>query len=273
MILIDAHVHIYDCFDLKKFFDAAYANFKSEADRLGYGDDFAAILLLAETSKENWFNRLGDYADGKDLPDNKKTGKWTFHRTGESCSLLARSKDDKVLFLVSGRQIVSAENLELLALCTIKSFEDGTPIIELIELIKEVEGIPVIPWGLGKWFGMRGNILSEYLKTLKDSKVFLGDNSGRPTFLPLPSHFQLAKKKGIHILPGSDPLPFATEYNNVGSFGFIIPGIISEDHPAKELKQTLMKPTLSIKSYGDFENSFRFFRNQIKMQLKKRLSN
>jgi hypothetical protein len=273
MILVDAHVHIHDCFDLEKFFDSAHANFKSEAERLGQRKDFAGILLLAETSKENWFNRLGDYADGKDLPDNKKTGAWTFHHTKENCSLCAEHQNTRKFFLIAGRQIVTAENLEVLALCTMEMFADGTPMIELIELIKEVDGIPVIPWGLGKWFGRRGNILSEYLKTHKDSKVFLGDNSGRPTFLPLPSHFQSAKKKGIHILPGSDPLPFATEYNNVGSFGFIISGIISEDHPAKELKQILIKQTLSIKSYGELENIFRFFRNQIKMQLKKRLSN
>jgi hypothetical protein len=51
MILIDAHVHIYDCFDLEKFFDSAYANFKSAAEQLGHTNDFTGILLLAETSK------------------------------------------------------------------------------------------------------------------------------------------------------------------------------------------------------------------------------
>jgi len=29
MIIADAHVHIYDCFDLDKFLDTAYSNFKS----------------------------------------------------------------------------------------------------------------------------------------------------------------------------------------------------------------------------------------------------
>jgi len=273
MIIVDAHVHIHDCFNLEKIFDSAHANFKLAAERLGHGNDFTGILLLTETSEDNWFQRLADYADGKNLPNNKKTGTWAFHRTKETCSLCAKYQNAKKFLLIAGRQVVTAEGLEVLALCTIDSFKDGTPMVDLIELIKDVEGIPVIPWGLGKWFGRRGNILSDYLATLKDTKVFLGDNSGRPTLLPLPSHFQLAKEKGIHILPGSDPLPFETEFNYVGSFGFIIPVIISEDYPAKELKQTLMKPTLSIKSYGDLENHFRFFRNQIKMQLKKRLSN
>jgi hypothetical protein len=271
MILIDAHVHIHDCFDLEKFFSSAHANFKFEADRLGHRNDFTGILLLAETSKENWFNRLADYADGKNLPNSKKTGTWAFKRTKEACSLCVKHQKTKKFLLIAGRQVVTAEGLEVLSLCTIDNFVDGTPIIELIELIKKTGGIPVIPWGFGKWFGKRGNILTDYLGTLKDSEVFLGDNSGRPSLMHLPSHFQFAKKKGIHILPGSDPLPYATEYDRVGSFGFFLSGIISEDYPSKDLKQIIMEPNRSIKPYGDLENIFRFFRNQIKLQLQKRL--
>jgi hypothetical protein len=273
MLLIDAHVHIHDCFDLEKFFHSAHSNFQFEAERINHRNDFTGILLLAETSKENWFHRLADYADGKSLPNSKKADAWAFHRTKETCSLYAKYQNTNELFLIAGRQVITTEGLEVLALCTIDNFEDGTPMIELIELIKKAYGIPVIPWGFGKWFGKRGNILTNYLRTLKDSEVFLGDNSGRPTFMPLPFHFQLAKKKGIHILPGSDPLPFVTEQNRGGSFGFIMPGAVSEDYPARDLKRALLKPNLSIKSYGDLENIFRFFRNQIKMQLKKRLSN
>jgi hypothetical protein len=46
MILVDAHVHIYGCFDLEKFFNAANFNFKSVAERLGHGNEFSGILLL-----------------------------------------------------------------------------------------------------------------------------------------------------------------------------------------------------------------------------------
>jgi hypothetical protein len=273
MIIVDAHVHIHDCFDLEKFFHSAHTNFKFEAERIGHSNDFTGILLLVETRNENWFHRLADFADGKSIPNNKQTGTWAFYRTKEACSLCVKYQEAKKVFLIAGRQVETAEGLEVLALCTIDNFEDGTPMIESIELIKKAGGIPVIPWGFGKWVGKRGKMLTDFLKTLKDSEVFLGDNSGRPIFMPLPVHFQFAKKKGIHILPGSDPLPFATEYNRGGSFGFILPGIISEDYPARDLKRALLKPNLSIKSYGDLENIFRFFRNQIKMQLKKRLSN
>jgi hypothetical protein len=273
MILVDAHVHIHDCFDLEQFFHSAYANFKFEAERLNNRNDFTGILLLAETSKENWFYRFADYADGKSLPKKKRAEAWTFHRTKETRSLYVKYQNKKKFFLIAGRQVETAEGLEVLGLFTNDNLEDSTPMIELIESIKGIDGIPVIPWGFGKWFGKRGNVLTDYLKTRKNSEVFLGDNSSRPIFMPLPSHFQFAKKKSIHILPGSDPLPFVTENNRGGGFGFSLLGKISEDYPAKELKQILMEPNLSIKPYGDLENIFRFFRNQIKIQLKKRLSN
>jgi hypothetical protein len=46
MILVDAHVHIYDCFDLETFLDSALGNFKAEALRLEQGNGSTAILNL-----------------------------------------------------------------------------------------------------------------------------------------------------------------------------------------------------------------------------------
>jgi len=272
MILVDAHVHIYDCFDLEKFLDAAYSNFQSQADRLGQGDNFIPILLLAETAKDCWFNRLREYADGKNTHRDRAIQKWEFHLTDERLSLFARSRNSKSLIIIAGRQVETAEGLEVLALSTTGSFKLGIPIINLIKEVKKQDAIPVIPWGFGKWLGRRGKILNNYMKTHKNSKVFLGDNSGRPSFLPFPHHFKIAKKNGIPILPGSDPLPFETEYGRVGSFGFLLEEKISKTCPAKSLKQILVHSKLRAQSYGDFENPFRFFRNQIKMQIKKQYS-
>lgn len=272
MILADAHVHIYDCFDVEKFLDAAYSNFHSKANQLGYGDKFIPILLLTETAKDFWFNRLSKLADGKNTNRFKEVKKWKFYYTGETVSLFARSGNSKDLIIIAGRQVETAEGLEVLALSTTSNFGSGIPIIDLIKEVKKDDAIPVIPWGFGKWLGKRGKILNNFIKTHKDSKIFLGDNSGRPSFLPFPHHFKIAKRNGIHILPGSDPLPFNTEYHRVGSFGFLLEEKISKSYPAKGLKQILMKPKLRLQSYGDFENPFRFLRNQLKMQIKKQYS-
>jgi len=271
MIFADAHVHIHDCFDLEKILDAAYSNFQAEADRLGHSDKFTRILLLTETEKDCWFNRLSKISDGNTTHRCRVTKKWEFHRTGENVSLSAIS-GHKSLIIIAGRQVETAEGLEVLALSTTGSFTFGIPIIDLVKEVKKQDAIPVIPWGFGKWLGRRGKALINVMKTHKDSKIFLGDNSGRPSFLPFPHHFKVAKRNGIHILPGSDPLPFATEYDRVGRFGFILEEKISKSYPAKSLKQILMKSRLKIQPYGDFENPFRFLRNQLKMQIKKQYS-
>jgi hypothetical protein len=267
MIFADAHVHIYDCFDLEKFLSAAYANFQSAATRLYQSNGFTSILLLTETEKDFWFERLRDYANRNSK--NRALKKWRFQHTGERVSLTASFSNSKNLIIIAGRQIETAEGLEVLALFTTNNFKSGIPIIDLVREVKKYDGIPVIPWGFGKWLGKRGKILDNFMEKYKDSKIFLGDNGGRPSVLPFPHHFKVAKRNGISILPGSDSLPFTTEYHRAGSFGFILEEEISTIYPAESLKQILMGSKLRIQSYGDFENPFRFFRNQLKMQIKK----
>lgn len=271
MILVDAHVHIYDCFDLETFLDSALKNFKAEAVRYGQEDSFTALLLLTETARENWFHRLAGYAGNKSGTGTRSIGYWTFHRTNENCSLYARRRDDQELFLIAGRQIVTAEHLEVLALATAKDFRDGFPMEELIEAVKENGGIPAIPWGPGKWMGRRGVFLRNLLERAKDPGLFLGDNGNRPSFWRRPPHFSLAETKGIRVLPGTDPLPFPSKSRCPGSFGFSLQGSITSEHPARDLKRILADQTTCPKAYGHLEHPWRFFRNQLAMQIIKHL--
>jgi hypothetical protein len=269
MILVDAHVHIYDCYDVERYFDSTYLNFKSMAKRLYFGNKFVSVLLLSETSKDNWFYRFTNYADEKGLYSKKKLGNWTFHKTEEDCSLCGRSGDSKKLFLIAGQQIVTLEGLEVLALCTINRFADGIPIIKLIKSIKKVGGIPVIPWGFCKWIGDRGNLLRTLITSAEEHAFLLGDNGGRPFLLPRPHIFRLAEEKGIKILPGSDPLPIASERKRVGSFGFSFYGAISKKFPTQDLKRFLLDPMIQYQKFGKLENPIRFLWNQLALRLKR----
>jgi hypothetical protein len=271
MILVDAHVHIYDCFDLRIFLDSAFANFRAEATRLGHEDISTNVLFLTETARENWFQRLKEYTCQGFDAGGKTTSQWSFHPTSEDCSLCAKEAGDKTLFFIAGRQIVTAEDLEVLALATDKVFEDGAPLEEVIRTIRNSDAIPVVPWGPGKWMGKRGEILGQILNGPEVPGLFLGDNGNRPSFWPNPSHLRLAEKKGIRILPGSDPLPFTSESCRPGSFGFLVNDSISPDYPAKDLKRILAKQTTCLQPYGHLENPWRFFRNQISMQILKRM--
>ncbi|OEU78091.1 MAG: hypothetical protein BA872_00195 [Desulfobacterales bacterium C00003060] len=105
MIFVDAHVHIYDCFDLETFLDSALENFRAEAARCQQEDAFTALLLLTETAKENWFHRLAGYAGNQSGNRTESIGNWTFHRTNEDYSLYAQSEKSQGFFLIAGCQI------------------------------------------------------------------------------------------------------------------------------------------------------------------------
>ena len=271
MILVDAHVHIYDCFDLQTFLDSALANFRAEAARCQKNSAFTALLLLTETARENWFQRLESHARKEPGIGSNAFENWTFRQTNESCSLSARRTGAQSLFLIAGRQIVTAEGLEVLALATNNEFEDGTPLADVVRTVRSSGAIPVIPWGSGKWMGQRGMILTKTLNGPEAPGLFLGDNGNRPSFWPRPSHFKVAETKGIQVLPGSDPLPFASESYRAGSFGFSVNGSVTPESPASDLKRILLDPTTRLKEYGHLEHPWRFFRNQLAMQVIKHL--
>ena len=267
LILADAHVHIYDCFNLSKLLNSAWNNFQKFASKQGCSENFTAVLFLTEIGPQACFKKFLD-RDPNQTNTSISRDDWTFHPTQEGLSLYASKQSDRGIFLIAGRQIVTAENLEVLALITDRSFEDGLPLEETIEAILSEGGIPVLPWGVGKWMGSRGKLLNNFLEANSFPILFLGDNSGRPIFWRRPFTFQLAEKKGLRILPGTDPLPLASEFSRPGSFGFTIQGSLSREEPGKQIKQMLLDSTTNIQAYGSLETPLRFIRNQLAIRYK-----
>lgn len=91
LITVDAHVHIFECFDLTRFPDAAHENCKSEAQRRKKEDDFTGMILLTESFGVDWFRRLATYVEKGETLQGNSSNQWTFHPTDESCSLMAQS--------------------------------------------------------------------------------------------------------------------------------------------------------------------------------------
>lgn len=263
MVLCDAHVHIYDCFDLDYFLDNAWHNFHQQAKSRSTQPDFYAVLLLTEAKQQHWFLKLKD--------NKSPANHWSFHETDESSSLLAKDINGRKILIINGRQIVTSENLEVLALATDEELPDGKPVTSVVEWAINNDAIPVIPWGFGKWWGNRGNVLSRLLKSFPADKLFLGDNSGRPWFLGKPEHFAVAENEQRRILPGSDPLPFRSEVWRPGSVGFSFTGLFDANMPAQCLRDQLKAPNTTIGSYMHCERLIPFARNQIAMQIKKRI--
>ncbi|ESA35874.1 methyltransferase [Leptolyngbya sp. Heron Island J] len=261
LILLDTHVHIYDCFDLSTFLDAAWHNFQRRA---GAHDQFVGVLLLAESGFYHKFQTLLAQAD---QADQSSSSDWTFAATAEAYSLRALGPQGKTLYLIAGRQIVTAEKLEILALISDRIFPDGLSAVETIQSIQSAGGIAVLPWGVAKWVGKRGQLITHLVQQRELSPLFLGDNSGRPQFWRRPHHFSQVEPQGYPILLGTDPLPLSGEADRSGRFGLTFMGEFDADQPGNCIKTHLLNPAVSWQPYGSLETPLRFVRNQLSLRL------
>lgn len=263
-IFVDGHVHFHDFPNLEQLFETVYSNFYFRAN-LNNKFPFLPVLFLCNTEKENFFSSIVN--DSKD----KKTqfGKWHIERTSESCSFKIRSETGELFYIIIGEQLTTKENLEILSIGSSESLKNGLPLREIAVQIDSNNAIPIIPWGFGKWYGKRGAILTEFINEDHSSNLFLGDNGGRPSFLPYPGQLDRAKKRQIVILPGSDSLPVSGSYKKIGTFGFIIKSTISEETPFYDIKKLLNGTNIKIENYGTNIKTIHFLKNQIKLFLKK----
>jgi hypothetical protein len=262
--LIDAHVHLYDCFDRTTFFDAALKNFQHAATSLGLPGNTPACLMLTETSKDHAFKSL---IEQRELDD----GRWRFNATQDGRSLTASHQDRNPLTIIAGRQIITREGLEVLALCCNETFTDGLAIEDTLSKVIDADALPVLPYGIGKWTGKRGDIINKLLTSPLADKLFLGDNAGRLAIAGEPKQLTQARKQKIWTLPGTDPLPFPNQASRVGRFGLVLDCKIDPTHPATSIKAKLSTLTTQPKTFGQATGPISFLRLQFAMQLRKRL--
>lgn len=259
LMLVDGHVHIHSCFDIELLLDAALNNFQNFSHA-----NAAFFLALTESKSQNYFHHLHQLAQG-----NSNTGltlnAWQIMLTDEPCSLRAQKSSGEGLYLIAGRQIVTLDGLEVLALLTKETFADGLPIEQTINQVLKSGGIPVIPWGFGKWMGNRGRRLSKLIESSIPG-LFLADNSGRPVFWREPIFFRKAKQQGLGILSGSDPFPFRSEIERPGKAGFSIYGVLNPQKPAASLRKLLLHSDSLPQPYGSLETLWRCLRNQFAIQ-------
>lgn len=265
LLFIDAHVHLHRCFDPAVFLEAAYTNFKGAAQRLQEGKRFIGVLLLTEGLQEIGFDGLLGLLKKQNATGDAGLGGWRLHHTKESTSLVLTFRDEKTLIVIAGRQVSSRENLEVLAIGTRQTFEDDLPIEVLICAVAQAGALPIVPWGFGKWMGSRGRRLKQLLQNAGAPPFFLGDNANRPALWPPSPLFRLAEERGLHNVPGSDPLPFPAECRHPGRFGCILQGSLDMAEPTRDLKEKLSNPSSALQPFGRRERLFRFVRNQAAM--------
>jgi hypothetical protein len=266
MVFVDSHVHIHDGFNLNALFGASWHNVEAAWRAAGGGNSPQAVLMLTESAGSHWFERLCGWT--KSGPH--RAGDWTIHGTEEKCSLLLKQGNVGTIYLMAGRQIQTRERLEILALGILERFDEKLPILEGIARVRNAGGLPVLPWGFGKWTGKRGKIIDQLIDGAKEDSFFLGDNGCRPRILKEPHQFTVATRRGLRILRGSDPFPLPREHLRAGSYGFFFEGQLSGEKPAEDLKRRLNDTLFQISDYGRPQKLGRFISNQLLMQLKKK---
>ena len=261
--MIDAHVHCYPGVAPATFLAGAARNFAAGAAASGIRPA-TAWLLLTETAADEAFAGLAA---------TRRLDGWTIAPTAEPIALVARSAepDDCPLVLVAGRQIVTAEGLEVLAIAAPGPFGDGGALTATVAAVRAAGGIPILPWGFGKWWGRRGAVLDAFLATATTGTIFLGDNGGRPALAAAPPVFAHAAARGIWVLPGSDPLPLPAEAaSTAGRYGFLLDGTVDLERPATWLKRRLSALTEQPRAFGRRQALLPFVQRQVAMQWRKR---
>jgi hypothetical protein len=261
-VLVDSHVHFYPCFDKKTFFRSAARNFSLVARSHGL-EHATGILVLTEARGFDYFHRFLDECE------NEPRACCLFRKTAEDSSLLVLGGDVDPLIVIAGRQLVTVEGLEVLALGCRVGLPDGLLVRDTLEAVREVGALPIVPWGFGKWWRRRGRLVSELVLEEGRNGLFLGDNGGRPRLGRRPRQFRRAEKHGVLVIPGSDPLPLPGQEQRVGSFGFRIRGVFDPECPTAGLKALLREPTVSPTPFGAGEGIVQFVRNQLLIRIRK----
>lgn len=261
-LFVDAHVHIYDVYDLDALFDAAMRNFARAAEAAGLAKaPRDHMLLLTETVNDHAFDAL---ASGERVPR-----RWKISSTNEP-AVLRVSLADASLWIVAGRQIATREDLEVLALGTTRRFADKEPIKVSLAESDESAALTALPWGFGKWWGARGGIIKGLINSTRTRPLYIGDNGGRLSMSGRPSLFAVGERAGLKVLPGTDPLPFAGQEQRVGSFGMILEDWQPDEPPLAQLVKRLAGKGAAPRDFGHLTGVTDFVKLQIAMQLRKR---
>lgn len=245
MVVADMHVHLYPHFDIPLAIRHLIRNLRRISGVLQTQTDANLFLLgfLTESQGINFFRHLQN-----DPQENQNSG--IEIQTGpETETITIRAEATGDIRLIAGRQIVSCERLEILALAMRAEIPNGLPANEIIRQTLESGGIPVLAWAPGKWFFKRGQLVRSLLQQW-GAKLMIGDTALRPTCWPEPRLMRDARKHGSSILPGSDPLPLAAEEKRLGQYGLIYRGIFDPAFPAASMRKALAESSPCIQPAG-----------------------
>ena len=254
---IDTHVHVYHCYEPEYFLSRAIRNSTLA------GDDANLILCLTESSGFTFFHELKKKAESRTA-----VAGWAIAEIPGQPAILLSNSDQRIIF-IAGNQVITKQGLEVLALFSDVLYKDGQDTQTILDKINENNGLAVLPWGVGKWLGKRGKIITDLLNSNSPEKLAIADISARPTLWPQPEQFKLASKSGFSCLYGTDPLPIKYDQCRIGSAGMIMELSTDAAQAVSELKESLLNQPEK-NTFGNRVSAFRFVKDQLMLRLNKK---
>jgi hypothetical protein len=256
LLLMDAHVHLYPSYNLDSAFRTGVESLMRAYRKTGCNlpSNAVVVWLLTERHDCRFFDEITE------TPDLFTHSNRQVRMGKEPGALLIQQKDLPDLYLLAGRQLVSAEGLEVLALTGWKKYPDRTHgTADLIRQVDACGAIPVLNWAPGKWFFKRGKIVRDLIGRSPESASFaIGDTPLRHSLWASPKLMRRAVRKGMELLAGSDPLPFKGEEAMIGTYGNAVQGAFDPDQPVTSIRRILKDPESQIQIIGKRNNPFQF---------------
>ncbi|MFG0304939.1 MAG: hypothetical protein ACF8Q5_01855 [Phycisphaerales bacterium JB040] len=250
---VDAHVHLHPEHSLARVYARAARRFA----RVAPGT--RGVLMLTQTTRaREALTSLADEPRG-----------WAFEPLEPGLSGLARHPDRGEVFVVQGLQIVTRDRLEVLGLAMSVPVFDHLDTRETIEAVLAGDGFPVLPWGVGKWWGERGKLIGDLVRNARHGDLALGDNAGRPWGWPRPRQFRLAEERGIPVLPGSDPLAIPGHQTRPAKYGLLANLTLDPVAPAASLRAWLKGISASPEPFGRRTDPVSFVLDQASIRARK----
>ena len=250
-LIADTHVHIYPCYDTK------LALYKLRRNLSALDSTAICVAFLAERSDCNFF---ADF--------EKNSGQLFSTETQVRYledALCIREQGYADLYIFPGRQIITLERIEILSLTIDTQIPEGLTAREVVERIARENGVPVLSWAPGKWFFRRKKVVQDLIEGSQPGALLIGDTTLRPTCWLKPLLMGQAARKGLSVISGSDPLPFAGEEQVMGHYGIQFECDFDPDQPAASVRSILTRPGWQPSLLGKRGNLFttlgRLFKN------------
>ncbi|NNE07352.1 MAG: hypothetical protein HKN20_02195 [Gemmatimonadetes bacterium] len=258
-LLIDTHYHLYPSHRAGVAVRSLLANLDT-IRRTGPGtendteDDLAAILLAIDATDPLAAllkNRDSLHREGITLESDSARGMLTCARDGITATLFP------------GRQFLSTERIEVIALGEMPAPAAAAPLSHILASIEDAGCVAVVPWSPGRWTGKRGRIVNDALAKRERGGVLLGEIALRPAFAPATRVHRGAGKRGAPFLYGTDPLPARGDERMGGRFATRFPELdVASCTPSAVREEAARGRAFAAGSRnGFFEGAWRYARH------------